>query len=109
MIAATYLAAFVNSFIFIFLKAFQQLNVTKGHYMWVVPTSMMMALVEVWLVVKMAHLGWGWIVIPIGLGAGLGAVASMFVHNKLVHKDGKNYSKQEVDGRRPLENERGSS
>ena len=78
---------FVNSFIFIFLKAFQQLNVTKGHYMWVLPTSMMMAVVEVWLVAKMAELGWGWIIFPVGFGAGMGAMASMWVHDKVVHKN----------------------
>ena len=81
-----FVVTFFNSFVFVFLKAFQQLNVTKGHYFLVMPTSMCMALTEVWLVAKMAHLGWGWIVVPVGLGAGCGAVVSMFVHSKVVRR-----------------------
>lgn len=80
-----YLSAFAASFIFIFLKAFQQLNVVHSNWWWVVPTSMAMAFVEVYVVASIATTGWGLeIVLAIGLGSGLGAIASMFIHKKLV-------------------------
>jgi hypothetical protein len=81
-----YALAFCNAFVFIALKAFQQLNVTKGHFFWVIPTSMAMAMCEVWLVVQMASYGWGWsIVLSIGAGSGLGAVSAMYLHGRYVH------------------------
>ena len=79
-----YVWAFAAAFAFIFLKAFQQLNVTKGHMVWVIPTSMAMALTEVFLVVQMATKGWGWICLPIGVGSGLGAVTAMWLHKRVV-------------------------
>lgn len=76
-------AAFVASYIFIFLKAFQQLNVVRNEYWLIVPTSVAMAACEVLVVVNMAQHGWGWIIVPIGLGSGLGALTSMFIHGRL--------------------------
>lgn len=82
----TYLIAFCTSFAFIFLKAFQQLNVVNKQYMWVVPTSMSMAACEVYVIATTARNGYGWIVLAIGLGSGLGAMASMWVHAKVTRK-----------------------
>jgi hypothetical protein len=78
--------AFVAAFIFIFLKAFQQLNVVHKQYLLVMPTSMLMAACEVYVVVATARNGWGWIVLAIGLGSGLGAICSMWVHQKVTGK-----------------------
>ena len=75
-----YTLAFLSSFVFIFLKAFQQLNVVHDQKFLVVPTSMLMALTEVYVITSAAHNGWGWIVLPIGLGSGLGCLASMYVN-----------------------------
>ncbi len=75
--------AFLSSFVFVFLKAFQQLNVVRGAYVWVLPTSMAMAACEVYVVVVAAQRGWGWIIIPIGVGAGLGAMAAMWLHKRV--------------------------
>ena len=75
--------AFLASFAFIALKAFQQLNVSHDQYWWVVPTSMLMAICEVWVIYNVAHSGWGWIVVWIGLGSGLGAVLAMWLHKRL--------------------------
>lgn len=80
----TALAAFGASFLFIATKAFQQLNVVHDQYLWVVPTSLLMAVCEVFVVANVAKSGWGWIVLPVGLGSGLGALASMIVHKHLV-------------------------
>lgn len=77
---------FLSSFVFIFLKAFQQLNVTKGHYFWVVPTSFLMATVEVFLIAEIGRQGYGWeLVVAVGTGSGLGAVSSMYIHQRFIH------------------------
>lgn len=76
----TYALAFGASFIFIFLKAFQQLNVVHRQYLLVVPTSMAMSACEVAVIYLVAKQGWGWLVVATGLGGGLGCVAAMFLH-----------------------------
>jgi hypothetical protein len=75
--------AFAASFTFVFLKAWQQLNVVHHQLWWIVPTSMAMAACEVFVIWQAATRGWGWIVIPIGLGSGLGCLASMLLHRKI--------------------------
>lgn len=77
---ATYAIAFLASFIFIFLKAFQQLNVVHRQFLLVVPTSMAMATCEVAVIALVARQGWGWIVFFTGLGGGLGCVVAMYFH-----------------------------
>lgn len=79
-----YVLAFASSFVFVFLKALQQLNVAHGNYPWVLPTSMCMAACEGYTVVALAKQGWGWIVLPIGIGAGLGAMLAMSFHKKFI-------------------------
>lgn len=82
----TYIMAFVSSFGFIFLKAWQQLNVVHYQLAWIVPTSLAMAVAEVYVVVSAAHTGYGWIILPIGLGSGLGALSSTMLNKKLRSK-----------------------
>jgi hypothetical protein len=80
------------NFIFIFLKAFQQRNVAFMHYWWVVPTSLLMGIVEVGVVGAVAIKATAassllslWpIIIAIGVGGGLGAVASMWIHKRYI-------------------------
>jgi len=79
----TYVLAFLASFAFIALKAGQQLNVVHDKFLWVVPTSMLMAVCEVSVIANIARAGWGWIVLPIGLGSGLGAVFAMYLHRRM--------------------------
>ena len=79
----TYLLAFAASFVFVLLKAMQQLNVVHHQLWWVMPTSMSMAVCEVFVVANVAHLGWGWIVLPVGLGGGLGCVVAMVAHKRV--------------------------
>lgn len=74
------LLAFFAAFLFVFLKAFQQLNVQHSEYLWIMPLSMSMAACEVYVTWQAATRGWGWIVIPIGLGSGLGCMAGMKLH-----------------------------
>lgn len=79
----SYLIAFGTSFLFIFLKAYQQQNVIAKEYHWVLPTSMAMAACEVYVVATTARNGYGWIVLAIGLGSGLGCMASMYIHGRI--------------------------
>lgn len=83
----SYLIAFCTSFVFIFLKALQQQNVIAKQYLWVLPTSMTMAACEVYVVATTARNGYGWIILAVGLGSGLGCMASMWFHGK-VSKNG---------------------
>ena len=76
--------AFASSFIYVLLKSFQQLNVSGGKYLWILPTSLLMAVCEVYVTWQAATRGWGWICIPIGFGAGLGAMCGMWLHARLL-------------------------
>lgn len=77
-----YLLAFCASFVFVGLRSFQQLNVVHRKYWWVMPTSMCMAACEVFLISTAAR-GYGWIVVAMGLGAGLGCMCSMWIHGRM--------------------------
>lgn len=79
----TALLLFFSSFVFIFLKSWQQLNVVYHQLWWIVPTSFTMATVEVFTVANMAHYGWGWVIIPIGLGSGFGSLSSTVMHKRM--------------------------
>ena len=78
-------------FVFVFFKAFQQKNVAFNHYKWILPISYAMSMTEV-LVISLiaveASQGWSWGLImfgvTIGTGGGLGALASMWIHNRYV-------------------------
>ena len=83
---ATYALAFTATFVYVFLKAIQQLNVVRAKYIWIVPTSFAMAVCEVYTVVVAAERGWGLIVLPIGLGGGLGCVLAVWVHGRFIKR-----------------------
>ncbi len=78
-----YAIAFFASFSFIFLKSWQQLNVVHRKYLWIVPTSMAMAMVEVYVVASIAKFGFGWLVLWVGLGSGLGSLCATWMHSKV--------------------------
>lgn len=80
----TYILAFLASFFFIFLKAIQQQNITHAKYSWMVPTSMLMAGVELYVVATIAKSGYGWVALAVGLGAGFGAVVATWIHSKYI-------------------------
>ncbi len=74
---------FAASFLYVGLKAFQQLNVVHDERLLVVPISLLMATCEVFIVSQIVVNGFGWIVLWIGLGAGLGALFSMSLHKRM--------------------------
>ncbi len=78
-----YFATFVASFVGVFFKAFQQLNVVHHKILWVIPVSYVMAACEVFLIWQIAVAQSLWLLFPIGTGAGLGCVLSMVLHKRL--------------------------
>mgnify|MGYP003461028496 CR=1 FL=1 len=82
-----YLLVFISSFSYIFLKSFQQGNVTHRQYKWILPTSMCMAILEVFMVSTLAKHGIGWLVIVVGLGGGLGSISATYLHFKYLVKE----------------------
>lgn len=79
-------AAFTVAFVYVFLRAVQQMNVTARRYWWVTPTSLLMAASEVFLVTTQVHHGAGWIILPIGLGGGAGCIAAMSFFDRINRK-----------------------
>jgi hypothetical protein len=79
--------AFIASFAFIFLRAFQQRNVVHDNYWWVIPTSMAMAATEAVVIVNIAQQGWYLpLVLAVGVGSGSGCIAAMLFHKHYVLK-----------------------
>lgn len=77
-----YLLPFGASFLFVALKSAQQLNVMRSLYWWIPPTSLLMAVAEVFVIGQVAVQGWNPIlVIAVGSGSGLGSVAATWLHN----------------------------
>ena len=70
----------LNSFAYIALKAFQQLNVQHDRYLSVPPATMGMAFCEVLAVVKVSQHATFWAAVPIGLGGILGCWFAMWFH-----------------------------
>ena len=79
------LTLFAASFMFVFLKAFQQRNVAFDKYRWVLPTSMAMAAAEVYVIATIVTTGYSVLaVLGMGTGAGAGALIAMHLHGKYV-------------------------
>lgn len=81
-----FVLAFLASFMNIGLRSFQQLNVMHRKYAFILPVSMLMAVCEAIILLKVVHSGFGWVVLAIGLGGGLGSITSTYLHTKLVSK-----------------------
>ncbi|WP_422023417.1 hypothetical protein [Pyruvatibacter mobilis] len=80
-----YLTTLFASFVFVFLKAFQQRNVAFDKYVWIIPTSYLMAVVEVIVVANIAMSGWDvWNVLALGTGGGFGSLLAALVHKKFL-------------------------
>jgi hypothetical protein len=77
------LTAFLVSFIAIFLRGFQQMNVIHGKYTMIAITSYLLALTDVAVVSIIVEHGWN-TVLAQGTGAALGMLASVYIHNRWV-------------------------
>jgi len=77
------LLIFGAAFLFVALKSLQQRQVAHDEYAKILPTSLTMGFVEVYLIASISKSGWhlpaafGW-----GLGAGLGCLAGMWFHRR---------------------------
>ena len=81
------LFASLAMFAFVFLKAFQQRNVAFDHYWPVVPTSLLMAATEVYVIAAIVRNGYHLpLVLAVGLGSGLGALGAMLLHKRVFAK-----------------------
>lgn len=76
-----YLTAFTVSFVYIYLKAWQQINVMNKRYKAVPLVSMLMALCEVATIGLVVHTSF-WLFIPIGIGGALGCLLSMWRNHR---------------------------
>jgi hypothetical protein len=82
---AQLLQMFGAVFCYVFVRAFQQRNVTGAHYWWIVPTAYMMAALDVFIVVFVVRSGWHLpVVLANGTGGGCGAIAGIFLHKRWV-------------------------
>lgn len=90
MVLEAGLTLFAANFMFIFLKAFQQRNVAWLNYLFVLPLSIFMAAAEFYVIHRVAELGWQWwAVLAGGLGAGLGALTAMWMHERITNSNGR--------------------
>lgn len=80
----TELIAFgLTSFVYIGLRALQQLNVQHDKRAFVIPSSVGMAACEFFLITKTVTLSTPWVILFGGCGAGVGALAAMSLHKYL--------------------------
>ena len=77
------ITAFLVSFIAIFLRGFQQMNVIHSKYTMIAVTSYLLALTDVAVVSIIVEHGWN-TVLAQGTGAALGMLASVYIHNRWV-------------------------
>ena len=69
-------------FAYVFAKAWQQRNVAFDHYWPVLPTSLVMAALEVYVIATIVRTGYDLtLVLSLGSGAGFGAMLAMYTHN----------------------------
>jgi hypothetical protein len=78
-----YVIAFFLSAFTVGLKGFQHKNVIGNHYRLVWVTSVFMAFGDVLTIGLIVKTGWS-LALPIGVGAALGMVISMWAHNRYI-------------------------
>lgn len=80
-----YITSVLVSFCAVFLKGFQHKNVIGMHYRLTFFTSYAMAVFDVAVVSIIVKGGWP-VALTSGLGASVGMVAAMYLHNRMVGK-----------------------
>lgn len=80
---------FITAFVNIAMRAFQQLNVQHGRYMWVPPATATMAVCEVLTITAVVKADSLWAVVPLTLGGIFGCWLSMWTHKKLRERSTK--------------------
>lgn len=77
-----YLISGLASFIYVALRAFQQLNVVQGNYWRVMPCSLMMGIGDVVLITLIVKTDSLWIGVVNGLAAGVGCMLAMYLNKR---------------------------
>lgn len=80
------IAIFCTSFIYVLFKSMQQKAVVADKKTWIVPVSFCLASCEVFSMLTVVMVKSWWLIVPIGLGAGLGCLTGMEIFNRL-HKE----------------------
>lgn len=71
------------TFIYVFLRAFQQLNVVHRNYWMIMPTSVFMSIGDVLLVLFIVKANTVWMGVSNGVGGGLGCMFAMWLSHRL--------------------------
>lgn len=79
------LISFVTAYVYIGLKATQQLSVVNGRFLWVLPVSIAMGLCEAGIVLMVVQSGTLFLGLMNGLGGGLGAMTAMVLNRRWKH------------------------
>lgn len=82
-----YILTFIASFFYVGAKSTQQLNVVHRKYVWILPTSWIMAALEVFVVASIARDPSWWLIFWVGLGSGLGSLVATWLHHRLSLSD----------------------
>lgn len=77
-----FLVSAAATFIYVGLRAFQQLNVMGGHYWRVLPTSLFMGIGDVVLVLLIVRTDTLWIGVTNGIAAGAGCCLAMYLNHR---------------------------
>lgn len=82
------LLIFMVSFLTVCVKVVQGRNFAFDNYLMVMPTSIVMAMLDLYIYASIAKVGWElkW-VLAIGIGSGLGAMCGMYVHGRWIKKE----------------------
>lgn len=83
----SYLFVFLATLAAVFLKTFQQVSVSKKKYLWITPVSVMMCILEVFIVGMYVKNGLSVIIIVAGIGSGVGSCIGIYVHERLTSKE----------------------
>jgi hypothetical protein len=71
------------TFVYVFLKAMQQLNVVHGRKFWIMPTSVLMGLCEVGIVLVVVRADTILLGLANGVAGGLAALTAMYLHTRI--------------------------
>lgn len=75
---------FLVNLLYIFLRAFQQQNVIFKKLVLIIPCSVAMAYIEVFIISTISIEGFSHpLVLAIGLGGGIGCLSSIFIHERM--------------------------
>jgi hypothetical protein len=78
------------SFVGVFFKVLQGRNFNYNNYFWVMPTSIALAAVDLYIVNNIVTHGYSLaLIITVGIGSGLGGMAAMYIHEQVIKRKPK--------------------